>query len=419
MTRLDGSNLMRSINRFRFPYCQPEAVPPWFAAMYAALTFDPIRLSEACQNLREEARAFLSEEIARGTFDPRMPHLGAEPDTRGFARRVAEKGWIGLTWPKKYGGQERSFLERYVLTEEFRVANAPVNHYFTADRQSGPTLIKYASDKIKESILPQIVRGEVQFCIGLSEPNSGSDLFAAATKATKVSGGWIVNGTKTWTTNAHTADYMIGMFRTSPPTKENHRHGLTSFLVEMKSDGISCHRIEQMNGISDFNEVVFQDVFIADDNVIGEIDGAWKQATTELAYERSGPERFLETLYVLSQAIRVLGPHPSPRAAEDIGRLVAQLHTLRRMSISVAGMLEAGQEPIAEAAIVKDLGTLWEQELPSRVRSVGAFADESGPDRELLDTMLSFATRTAPKFTIQGGTTEILRGIIARALGLR
>ena len=212
-----------------------------------------------------------------------------------------------MTWPKKYGGQERSFLERYVVTEEFRVANAPVRLHFVADRQSGPILLKYAPEHVKMDILPRICRGEVCFAIGMSEPDSGSDLFAAKTKATKTDGGWLINGTKIWTSNAHIADYMIGLFRTSPPTKENRRHGLTQFLVDMKTPGITVNPVYQMTGQHDFNEVVFEDAFMPDDHVLGEIDGAWKQATSELAYERSGPERFLETFYVLIELVRALG----------------------------------------------------------------------------------------------------------------
>ena len=215
------------------------------------------------------------------------------------------------------------------------------------------------------------------------------------------------------------ADYMIGLFRTSPPTKENRRHGLTQFLVDMKSPGITVNPIYQMTGQHDFNEVVFDDVFVPDDHVLGEIDGAWKQATSELAYERSGPERFLETFYVLIELVRALGPEPDLRSAEGLGRLVAQLHTLRRMSISVAGMLHAGKEPVVEGSIVKDLGTIWEQKLPDRVRELAPFSKPRSSNRVTLDEQLAFAIKIAPKLTIQGGTTEILRGIIARGLGLR
>lgn len=384
----------------------------------ATLEFQPLRLPAQVQRLRDEVRDFIGSEIAAGTFDPDLPTEDWEVH-KAFAGKVAARGWIGMTWPRRYGGQERSFLDRFVVNEEMMAANAPNSVYFTADRQSGPTLIKYASERIKSEVLPKIIAGEACFCIGMSEPDSGSDLFAAKCRATRAEGGWKINGSKIWTTNAHHADYMIGLFRTSAPTAENRRHGLTSFLVDMKAPGISCNLIDQMSGIRDFNEVVFDDVFIPDDQLIGEIDGAWKQATTELAYERSGPERFLETFAVLRKLVELAGPDPDTRLAEAIGRLVAELHSLRRMSVSVAGMLEAGREPVSEAAIVKDLGTLWEQDLPQRVRQAAAFipVDAEGYDR--FEQVLQFTTRIAPKLTIQGGTTEILRGVIARGLGLR
>jgi acyl-CoA dehydrogenase len=387
--------------------------------MNTQLTFDPIRLPPECTALRAEVRTFLAQEIEAGAF---TPNVGGGIDgafSPEFSRKVGARGWIGMTWPKKYGGQERSFLERYVVTEEFRVANAPVRLHFVADRQSGPVLLKYANERIKQDVLPRICRGEMCFAIGMSEPGSGSDLFAASTRASKTKGGWLINGTKVWTSNAHHADYLIGLFRTSPATKENRRHGLTQFLVDMKTPGITVNPIYQMTGQHDFNEVVFQDAFMPDDHVLGEVDGAWKQATSELAYERSGPERFLETFYVLQELVRVLGANPDLRGAEGLGRLVAQVHALRRMSVSVAGMLHAGKEPVVEAAIVKDVGTIWEQALPHRARELAAFVEEGASNRATFEEQLRFATLIAPKLTIQGGTTEILRGIIARGLGLR
>ncbi len=386
--------------------------------MSHAIQFDQLRLPGEAEELRLEVRAFLADEIASGGFDPAASVLRGGFD-RAFSRRVGARGWIGMTWPKRYGGGERSFLERYVVTEEFRVANAPTGAHFTADRQSGPVLLKYAPEHIKNDVLPRITRGECCFCIGMSEPNSGSDLFAASTRATPTAGGYLVSGTKLWTSNAHNADYMIGLFRTSPPTAENRRHGLTQFLVDLSRSGITINPVRNMAGRHEFNEVVFDDLFIPDDHVLGEVDGAWKQATSELAYERSGPERFLETFYVLPELVRVLGGDPDTRGAEGIGRLVAQLHALRRMSVSVAGMLEAGKEPVLEGSIVKDLGTVWEQELPARARDLAAFVDAAPGNRATFDELLEFATVIAPKLTIQGGTTEVLRGIIARGLGLR
>ena len=386
--------------------------------MSQAIQFDPIRLPPEAEELRGEVRAFLAGEIANGGFDPQTTILSSGFD-RDFSKRVGAKGWIGMTWPKRYGGRERSFLERYVVTEEFRVANAPTSAHFTADRQSGPVLLKYAPEHIKAEVLPAITRGECTFCIGMSEPNSGSDLFAASTRATPTEGGYLINGTKLWTSNAHQSDYMIGLFRTAPPTRENRRHGLTQFLVKLKQPNITINPVRNMAHKHEFNEVVFDDLFIPEDHVLGEVDGAWKQATSELAYERSGPERFLETYYVLTELVRVLGENPDLRAAEGIGRLVAQVHTLRRMSVSVNGMLQAGKEPVLEGSIVKDVGTIWEQTLPDKARALSAFVETEPGNRANFDELLSYATTIAPKLTIQGGTTEVLRGIIARGLGLR
>ena len=376
------------------------------------IQFDQIRLPRELERLRAEAREFLRREIpgSASALSSRAEY-SAE-----FSRKVGARGWIGMTWPRRYGGGERSFLERYVITEEFRVANAPVALHFTADRQSGPILLKYAVEPVKQAILPRITRGECCFCIGMSEPGSGSDLFAAKTKATRAPGGWKINGTKIWTSGAHHADYMIGLFRTSAPTKENRRHGLTQFLVDMSKPGIKVNPIEDMSGGRHFNEVVFDGLFVPDEHVLGEVDMAWKQATSELAYERSGPERFLETIQVLFALVRVLGEKPDLRAAEGLGRLVAQLHTLRRMSVSVNGMLQAGKEPVLEGSIVKDVGTIWEQALPHRARDLAAFVEG---DRAAFDAVVRHAASIAPKLTIQGGTTEVLRGIIARGLGLR
>jgi acyl-CoA dehydrogenase len=387
--------------------------------MTTELRFDQIRLPPECAELRQEVRAFLAAEIAAGTFEPGGVGRRGETRSAEFSRRVGAKGWIGMTWPKKYGGHERSFLERFVVTEEFQAVSAPARVHFVADRQSGPILLKYAPEHIKLDLLPRICRGEVCFAIGMSEPGSGSDLFAARTRATKTAGGYLINGTKIWTSGAHLADYLIGLFRTSAPTRENRRHGLTQFLVDMKTPGIQVNPIYQMTGAHDFNEVVFTDAFMPDDHLLGEVDGAWKQATSELAYERSGPERFLETFYVLTGLVRALGDQPDLRSAEGLGRLVAQLHTLRRMSVSVAGMLQAGKEPVVEGSIVKDLGTVWEQKLPARARELAAFLEPEATNRTAFEQQLAYATMIAPKLTIQGGTTEVLRGIIARGLGLR
>ncbi|MBT7758279.1 MAG: acyl-CoA dehydrogenase, partial [Rhodospirillaceae bacterium] len=249
--------------------------------------------------------------------------------------------------------------------------------------------------------------------------DSGSDLFAAKTKAERTDDGWLINGRKLWTSRAHESDYMIGLFRTSASTEDNRRHGLSQFLVDMKTPGITCRPVLHPNNNYEFNEVTFDDALLPHDNLLGEADMAWKQATSELAYERSGSERFLETIQVLFELIDFIGQSPDVREAEGLGRLVAQLHTLRRMSISVAGMLHGGKEPVLEASVVKDLGTVWEQALPAVARDLAAFVDRDPGNRVQFEEILAQNITIAPKLTIQGGTTEILRGIVARGLGLR
>jgi len=269
-------------------------------------------------------------------------------------------------------------------------------------------------------ILPRICRGEVCFAIGMSEPNSGSDLFAAKTRATKTDGGYLINGTKIWTSSAHIADYMIAIFRTSPPTKENRRHGLTQFLVKMKQPGIEVNPIGQITGQYEFNEVVFTDHFVPEDHVLGEVDGAWKQATSELAYERSGPERFLETYYVLTETGsrgRQEPGHPQRRGHRPPGRAVCTPCAACRCRWRAC--CRPARNRWWKPPSSRISARCGNRRCRNRVRDLAAFVEETASNRETLEDQLAFAIKTAPKLTIQGGTTEVLRGIIARGLGLR
>ena len=385
--------------------------------MTRAIQFDPVQLPPEAEVMRERVRDFLEQEASAGTFAPNG--LGMTGHSPEFSQRCGAAGFIGMTWPRKYGGGERSFLERFVVSEEMIAAGAPVWAHWVADRQSGPMLIHYGRDAMRQRILPRIIAGECYFCIGMSEPDSGSDLFSLRSRAERVSEGWSVNGRKIWTSNAHRSHYMIALLRTSLATEENRRHGLTQFLIPMDSAGLTVRPIHNLTGAHEFNEVTFDDVLVTDEHVIGEVDMAWKQATSELAYERSGPERFLETIAVLHGLIHAAGQAPEPRTAEGIGRLVAQVATLRQMSLSVAGMLHDGKVPEVEAAVVKEMGTNWEQALPGTARDLVPDIIVEPGNREQLDEVLQQATLIAPKLTIQGGTREVLRGIIARGLGLR
>jgi len=366
------------------------------------------------ESLRRDVRDFLAIELAG-----RVPKDRARTWTgfdAAFSRKLGERGWIGMTWPKRYGGQERSALERYVVLEEMLAAGAPVAAHWISDRQSGPLLLKFGTEAQRQAILPKIAAGECFFCIGMSEPDSGSDLAAVRTRATPVEGGFRVTGTKLWTTYAHKSHYMILFCRTG--SGEERHGGMSQFLVDLTMRGITIRPIADISGEHHFNEVVFEEVFLPDAALIGKLGGGWDQVMSELAFERSGPERFLSSFILLVEFIRALGQAPSDAAQTAIGRLTAHLIVLRRLSRSVAGMLQRGENPALQAAIVKDLGAVFEQELPEIIRLL-ADREPSLDGADDLSAVLAQLTLNAPSFSLRGGTREILRGIIARGLGLR
>ena len=377
--------------------------------------FDPVELPPAAQALRKQVRGFIAQEVAKGSFTPGRNSWSTFD--KAFSRSCGERGLIGMRWPKKYGGHERTALERYVVTEEMLAGGAPVGAHWIADRQSGHQILKNGSEKARQMILPKIAAGECFFAIGMSEPDSGSDLAAVRTKAVKSEGGWKISGTKVWTSNAHRCDYLIALVRTAPKQEDRHA-GLTQFIIDLSHPGVSVRPIYNLYGGHDFNEVVFDDYFVADDMVMGGVGLGWKMVTGELAFERSGPDRFLSTYQLLAESIRQVGAQPDARAANEIGRFVAHLATLRRMSISVAGMLEQGAQPNVEAALVKDVGTTFEREIPEVFRHLLPTEPTLGRGDSYAE-LLGMAMLRAPGFTIRGGTREILRGIIARGLGLR
>jgi len=292
-----------------------------------------------------------------------------------------------------------------------------VSAHWVADRQSGPLLLRFGTEAQRQRFLPAIARGELAFAIGMSEPDSGSDLASIRTRAERVAGGYRVNGTKVWTSNAHRSDYMIALFRTRHDPAKKHE-GLTQFLVDTKLPGITINPILDLRGSHHFNMLVFEDAFVPEEMRVGEEDAGWKQVTTELAFERSGPERYLSSLALILELIREAGKDPGERAAAVVGRLVAHLATLRQMSLSVATMLEAGENPNLEAAVVKDVGTTFEQEVPEVVHALLGLEPTIDTGSHL-QQVLGYLTQTAPSFSLRGGTREILRGIIARGLGLR
>lgn len=377
--------------------------------------FIPLEMPADIVKLRNEVRDFLSMELAE--LSPVQRARSWTAFDADFSRKLGARGWIGMIWPKKYGGHERSAIERYVVLEELLAAGAPVGAHWIADRQSGNLLLRYGSKAQCQRFLPPIARGEMYFCIGMSEPNAGSDLAAVRTKASRVEGGWQINGSKLWTTNADRSHMMIALVRTSS-LEENRHSGLSQFLIDLSSPGITVNPIIDMVGEKHFNEVVFEDVFATDNMLIGNEGDGWKQVTAELSFERSGPERYLSSYRLLEEFIMAAGETPAEPMLGAIGELTAELWTLRQMSMSVAGQLSEGNDPAVEAAIVKDLGTSFEQNLP---RVVQATLDSDGQHSRdgSLNQVLEYLLQTSLSFSLRGGTREILRGIIARGLGLR
>lgn len=366
------------------------------------------------QSLRHRIRAFLEAERVAGGFQP-VADCWVSGVSPTFSRKLGQMGWIGMTWPKRYGGQSLPALHRLVVTEEMLVAGAPVAAHWIADRQSGAQILKFGTEQQKQSILPRIAAGECYTCVGMSEPQAGSDLAAVTTKATKTPTGWTLSGRKIWSTVAHISSFMIVLARTSPAEGKNRHVGLSQFLVDLTLPGIEISGIRDIAGHTHFNEVVFDDVKLPDDALLGAQGNGWTQCMGELAMERSGPERFLTTFLLLERALATL-PLALPPAI--VGDLVGRLITLRIMSRGIAYRLQNGEYPDTEAALVKQLGNAFEKHLFNAVRSIIAARPEAEMPIELLQLRDQIQLRL-PANTLRGGTTEILRGVIARQLGVR
>jgi Acyl-CoA dehydrogenase, N-terminal domain/Acyl-CoA dehydrogenase, middle domain len=374
-------------------------------------------LPEAAGRLRSAVRDFLVSELASGGFVPACDSWLSGWD-ESFSRRLAGQGWVGMTIPPQYGGHGRSALERYVAAEELLAGGAPVAAHWVADRQVAPNLLRYGSTELKQRYLPAIARGTCYFAIGLSEPEAGSDLAAVRTTGTRVDGGWIVSGVKIWTSGAHRAHALIALVRTNPADGRQRHVGLSQLLIELDQPGVTIRPIISMTGEHHFNEVLFSDVFVPDGQVVGTIGVGWAQVTSELAYERSGPERLLSTFPLLDTLVGELASRDGGVGTEEVlGRVTSRLWACRQMSLAVAGALADGEAPEVAAALVKDVGTRLENEIIEVARLLTA--TEPDPDDAGFAGMLAHAVLHAPGFTLRGGTNEILRTVVARGLALR
>ncbi|MCH9728343.1 MAG: acyl-CoA dehydrogenase family protein [Actinomycetia bacterium] len=364
------------------------------------------------EELRNEVRQFLAGQVAAGAFVPAVDAwlCGWDED---FTAKLAARGWLGMTVPPAYGGHGRSFLERFVVTEELLAAGAPVAAHWIADRQIVPALLKYGTEFQRSEFLPRIVRGECFFGIGMSEPDSGSDLASVRTRAERVDDGWTLTGTKVWTSGAHRAHAFIALARTEPVDPTDRHAGLSQFIVDLRGPGVDIRPIVSMNGAHHFNEVILDGAFVPDTMVFGEIGQGWKQVTAELSFERSGPERFLSTFILLDAYAEHVSLQRIPRSTE-LGRLVARIAGLHQMSTAVAGALERHESADLPAAVVKLLGTTTEGD----IAEFAHITSDHTAGQHFSDLACA-AVDQRPGFTLRGGTNEVLRGVIARGLGMR
>jgi alkylation response protein AidB-like acyl-CoA dehydrogenase len=364
--------------------------------------------------LRRQVRELTGRWRAEGRYVPRNDSWLRGFDL-GFSRELAALGLIGLTWPASCGGRGLPNVARAAVTEELLRAGAPVAAHWIGDRQIGPAILRHGSDRLRAEILPGIISADFVFCLGMSEPEAGSDLASARTSATPDGDGWRVSGRKIWTSGAHRATHAYLLARTE---RAADRHqGLTEFIVDMDTPGISVSPIIDLTGEHHFNEVVFDDVPVPGHRLLGRVGEGWRQVVEQLSFERGGPERFLSSYALLAELLQAAGDdgddgdsrYGAGGDAEiraELGELAARLATLRRITWQVAARLDAGEAPVVEAATLKYLGNAFETDVIEVARRAAGAGPGSPGFREAL--------LASPGFSLRGGAAEVMLSVMAR-----
>lgn len=369
---------------------------------------EPLTASE--MKLKHDVRAFLAESVH---IDPDAIAFGLGSGANSkFSRELGDRGWIGMSLPAEYGGSGGTAVERMVVTEELLAAGAPVGYHWVADRQSGPSIAAHGTEQQRREFLPGIARGELSFAIGMSEPEAGSDLAAVATSARQQSdSSWLVNGSKIWTSNAAGSTHILALFRTS----EDKHGGLTQFIVDTTTPGIEIRPIRFIDGSSGFYEVFFTDVVVPDSRRLGSVGAGWGQNRSELALERGGIDRWFSMIGLIS-AWSKLGVGTSPTSIERLSRMAILAWSCRGLSLSIARAVDEGRQPVNEAALVKNYATEFEQ-LCLDLMHDELFDDERAGERyDALRSSMRQALMIAPSWTVRGGTNQILRRIVGKAI---
>lgn len=364
------------------------------------------QLTPEATALAEEAEA-LARDWADGAEMP--DDCWIVGSSREFSAELGRRGWLGMTWPVECGGRGRSPLERFAVIEALIAGGAPVAASWFADRQIGPTLIQFGTDAQRRAWLPDIAAGRSVWCIGMSEPDAGSDVAAIRTRATRsTAGDWVVAGTKIWTSGAAEADLCYLIARTDPEAPPH--AGLSELVVDMSSPGIDVSPIRDATGNEHFCEVAFDGVVVPAENLVGSENDSFRQVMRQMEHERGGIDRLLSNRLLYRDVLEVTAPEqrndPLLRqeiAAIESGYVIGRWMVLREV---------LGQAPRGWSAITKT----WCTELEQRV---AAFCCGVAGAEAMLWNRVSRGICYSPAYTIMGGTTQVLRNVVGeRVLGL-
>jgi alkylation response protein AidB-like acyl-CoA dehydrogenase len=378
------------------------------------------RLSEEQEKFRQEVRDFLEAEIKQGLWEPSCDAwiMGHDPE---FTKRVSKKGWIGLTWPKEYGGQGRSYIDRLILTEEMLRYGAPAACHWFADRQIGGAIVHYGTDEQKKELLPMILRGEAYVGLGMSEPDAGSDLASLKTKATEDGEEFIIDGQKTWTSGGSHMNWIYLVARTDPEAPKH--KGISEFFFRTDLSGVNVVPIHDITGGVHFNEVFFENVHIPKTSLIGERNRGFYQILNQLDYERSGMERLMAN-YPLFEALinyvketkrkgQPLSKDPLVRA--KLAQLKIELEIGRLHMYRVAMVMDEGRAPNWESSMSKAYGTAFEQRLAGAAIEITGLYGQLSPESKWapMHGMAYHSYLSSKGYSLQAGSSEVLKNILA------
>ncbi|MDZ7674067.1 MAG: acyl-CoA dehydrogenase family protein [Acidimicrobiales bacterium] len=373
-------------------------------------------LDPELHELAAEAR-----EVGRKAAEGRWFHEDswiAQTD-REFSEELAARGWLGMTWPTEWGGGGRTPLERFVVFEELITEGAPIAGSWFADRQMGPTLLQYGTDSQRERFLPDIIAGTSMWCIGMSEPDAGSDVASLRTTAVRDGDDWIVDGQKIWNSGGALADWCYLVARTDPDAPKH--KGLSEFIVDMNSPGITVEPIRDMTDDEHFCEIYFDDVRVPGDHLVGELNASFGQLMRQMEHERGGIDRLVSNKRLYLDCLDVL--RADGRLGDPIIRdEIAAIETAYRIGRLLVLRETLQQAPKGFSAATKTFGTEFEIQVADfcgRVMGPGATLLDTGDEHRRLGARVARNICYAPGYTIMGGTTQILRNILGeRVLGL-